>query len=151
MELPLQTQRLIVRTLVADDATTIAAYRDDPAVSKYQDWPLPYSDDDARRSIERQAGLSGPTAGTGLNLGVDLDGTLIGDVYVGLDDAGKVASVGYTFVAEHHGHGYATEALAAVVDALVADGVHRFVASLDPLNVPSMRVLEAVGFTFESL
>jgi RimJ/RimL family protein N-acetyltransferase len=30
-------------------------------------------------------------------------------------------------------------------------GVHRFAATLDPENVPSMRVLEAVGFTFESL
>jgi len=65
--------------------------------------------------------------------------------------APKVATIGYTFAPAHHGKGFATEAVSAVVGALCAGGVHRFTATLDPDNVPSMRVLEAVGFTFESL
>ena len=50
------------------------------------------------------------------------------------------------------GRGFAREAAAALVDELIAHhGVHRLVAELDPQNVASMRVLEAIGMTFESL
>jgi GNAT superfamily N-acetyltransferase len=76
---------------------------------------------------------------------------VLGDVAVELRGGGQHATLGYTFAGTSHGKGYAREAVAALVDALCAAGVHRFVATLDPLNVPSMRLLEAVGFTYESL
>jgi RimJ/RimL family protein N-acetyltransferase len=101
--------------------------------------------------IDEQAQLDGPTDGEWVQLAVELadSGEVVGDIAVQLSGGGAFATMGYTFAAEHHGMGYATEAAGAVIDALCGIGVHRFVATLDPENVPSMRVLEALGFTFE--
>ena len=151
--LPLQTDRLEIRMMRFPDMPRLVAYRNDPAIGRFQDWELPFTDAAAARIIDGQAAFAGPTDGEWVQLAVDLrtTGELVGDVAVQLRGGGPVATVGYTFAPEHHGRGYATEALGAVVDALCAAGVHRFVATLDPLNIPSMRVLEAVGFTFECL
>lgn len=149
--LPLRTERLTVRMMREVDLPAFIAYRNDPDIARYQDWALPFTEHDGRRIIDDQATLAGPTPGTWVQLAVDRGGVMVGDVAVGLDDAGTQATVGYTLAAAHQGKGYAGEALAAVVDALCAAGVHRFEASLYPENIPSMRVVEAVGFTFESL
>jgi RimJ/RimL family protein N-acetyltransferase len=48
------------------------------------------------------------------------------------------------------GKGYAREAAAALIDAVFAQtDVHRIVASIDPANLASMRVLEHLGFRYE--
>lgn len=149
--LPLGTDRLTIRMMRAHDLPTVVAYRNDPDIARYQDWELPHSEESARQGMERQAALDGPTDGRWVSLAVEHHGEVIGDVAVELRGDGTLSTLGYTFAAQHHGKGLATEAVAAVVDALCAQGVHRFVATLDPENTPSMRVLEAVGFTFESL
>ena len=49
------------------------------------------------------------------------------------------------------GKGYATEALRAMVDYLFANlGKHRIVASVDPRNTPSIRLIERLGFRKEA-
>lgn len=153
LPLPLSTDRLDIRMMRSSDLPRFVAYRNDPAIGRFQDWELPFTEAAAARIVDGQAGFDGPTDGEWVQLAVDLraTGEVVGDVAVHLRGGGTTATIGYTFAAEHHGKGYATEAVAAVVDALCAAGVHRFVASLDPLNIPSMRVLEAVGFTFECL
>lgn len=151
--LPLRTERLTIRMMRQPDLGPVHAYRADPTIAHFQDWEMPYTKAAAQRSIDRQAELDGPTDGHWVGLAVELTATgeVVGDVAVELRGGGMFATLGYTFAGAHHGKGYATEAAGAVVDALCAAGVHRFVATLDPENVPSMRVLEALGFTFESL
>lgn len=151
--LPLHTERLTIRMMRDHDFARVVAYRSDPIIAHFQDWDMPYSEAGGRQSLESQAALEGPTDGRWVSLAVELTATgeLLGDVAVELRGGGVFATLGYTFAGEYHGMGYATEAVSAIVDALVAAGVHRFVATLDPVNVPSMRVLEAVGFTYESL
>ncbi|HNJ98978.1 MAG TPA: GNAT family N-acetyltransferase [Ilumatobacteraceae bacterium] len=149
--LPLQTERLTVRMMREGDTAALLAYRNHPEIARYQDWDLPYPEETARRFIDDQAAVDGPAAGRWVQLAIDHDGEVVGDVAIGLDEAGLQATVGYTLAIAHHGKGFAREALAAVVDALCASGVHRFEASLYPENIASMRVIEAVGFTFESL
>jgi RimJ/RimL family protein N-acetyltransferase len=151
--LPLHTPRLTVRMMRGSDIALLVDYRNDPAIGTFQDWELPFTDAAARRMIDEQAPLDGPTDGAWVQLAVELaaSGEVVGDVAVQLSGGGVFATLGYTFAAEHHGRGYATEAAGAVIDELCARGVHRFVATLDPENVPSMRVLEALGFTVECL
>ena len=151
--LPIHTERLTIRMTRQDDVAAVHAYRSDPVIAQFQDWEMPYTEAAAQRSIDNQSEVDGPTDGRWVNLAVELrsTGELLGDVAVELRGGGKFATLGYTFAGAHHGKGYATEAVSALVDALCAAGVHRFVATLDPVNVASMRVLEAVGFTFESL
>lgn len=148
---PLHTERLVIRLMRSDDAAAFAAYRNDPEVARFQAWDLPYSVDDARALIADQDGRDDLLPGSWTQLAVEHDGRVIGDVCAGLDDDGGVAEIGFTLAPEHQGHGYATEAARALVTDLVERlGVVRVRADLDPANVASMRVLEAIGLDFEA-
>lgn len=148
--LPLHTDRLTLRAFERADITRLTAYRNDPDVASYQDWPLPYTRDLAHDLLDELDGLTGPVAGRWFQLAVD-DGTgLVGDLAVWLDESAELAMIGYTLGAEHQGRGYATEAVDALVDALFERiGVHRIAATLDPENLASARVLERTGFRHE--
>jgi RimJ/RimL family protein N-acetyltransferase len=54
--------------------------------------------------------------------------------------------IAYELLSRFHGRGYATEAASAVVEAARATGRRRLVATVDPTNAASFRVLEKVGF-----
>ena len=149
------TPRLTVRCMRADDAAVVAAYRDDPAINHFQDWDLPYSEETFLERLALNPGFDTIPEGRWVNLALELhepDGpTLVGDLACHLQEGGRVVELGYTLLAEYQGRGFASEAAGALVDHLMTTtDVHRFEASLDPENVPSMRVLEAIGMTFES-
>lgn len=147
---PLQTDRLIVRMLREDDVDPLTAYRNDPDVSALQDWELPYPRERAVELVAAHAGRTDVVRGGGTQLAIDLDGRLVGDVYVGLDKHAGIAEIGFSLAAAHQGKGYAVEAVSAVVDDLVDRvGVHRIVADLSPENLASARLLERLGLTFE--
>ena len=130
--LPLTTPRLTLRPLRESDAPILIAYRNDPAVARYQDWPLPYTATMARRVIEASASARSPRPAEWVQIGIDHDGELIGDAAVGLDGTGKLATIGYTLRADRQGRGFATEAVGALIDGLFAAGIHRVAATLDP-------------------
>jgi RimJ/RimL family protein N-acetyltransferase len=76
----------------------------------------------------------------------------IGDVGVNLADNRMQAEIGYTFAPRWQGHGYATEAVRAMVAHLFrARGLHRVSAECDARNLASARVLERAGFRREGL
>jgi ribosomal-protein-alanine N-acetyltransferase len=57
------------------------------------------------------------------------------------------AELGWTVFPEHRRNGYATEtALRLMAWARAEHGVHRFISSTTPDNVPSLRVHEKLGF-----
>lgn len=148
--LPITTARVVLRPMVAVDAAAFAAYRSDPDVARFQSWTAPYPLESAERLIADQATLDGPVAGGWIQIAVTVDGELAGDVAVGLDADGLIATVGYTLAPAHQGRGLASEAAGAVVDRLFDHvGVHRVEASLDPDNVPSARLVEGLGFEHE--
>ena len=143
----LETDRLTIRMLVRDDVTAFVHYRKLPDVARYQDWPKPYTRDLAHQLVEEMDALAGPTPGRWVQLAIDLDGRMVGDVAVWLDEAGTLAMVGYTLDPDHQHLGYATEALGGVIDWLFErKHVHRIAATIDPRNTASARVLERCGF-----
>jgi len=75
------------------------------------------------------------------------NGTHVGDLcFKGLDSNG-VAEIGYGILDEYQGHGYATEAVRAVVDwAFQHPDVTSLEAEAAPDNLASKRVLEKCGF-----
>jgi len=54
--------------------------------------------------------------------------------------------VAYELLRRYHGHGYATEAVEALVRAAAATGRHRLWSTVGAWNTPSLRVLEKNGF-----
>jgi RimJ/RimL family protein N-acetyltransferase len=147
--LPLTTPRSTIRALTRADAPVLAAYRNDPEVARYQDWPLPFTLAAAEELVAEQADISGPRAAAWVQMGIEHAGELIGDIAVGLDGTGTLAMMGYTLRADRQGQGLATDAVGGVIDALFAAGLHRVSATLDPANIPSAMLLERLGFRYE--
>lgn len=54
--------------------------------------------------------------------------------------------IAYELFRRVHGHGYATEAARAVLDAAIATGRKRLSSTVGPWNTQSLRVLEKLGF-----
>ncbi|HEY2887912.1 MAG TPA: GNAT family N-acetyltransferase [Candidatus Limnocylindrales bacterium] len=54
--------------------------------------------------------------------------------------------IAYELLRRFHGHGYATEAARALVDAAAATGRQRLWSTVRPWNLASLRVLEKTGF-----
>lgn len=136
--------------MTASDMSSVAAYRNDPRVAQYQDWDLPYSVETALARLAEGHNVSGPTTGEGVNFAIDQRGECIGDVYVGLDATNCVATIGYSLAQRYHGQGLALAAVGALIERLFAlTGVHRIVATLDPSNFASARLLETLGFGYE--
>lgn len=150
MFLPLHTERLVLRTLTPADAPVFAAYRDDPEVARFQDWDLPVTAAAALEFVTSQESVTGPVPNDWVQIAIEYEGELAGDVAVGLDAGGRRAMIGYTLRRDRQRLGIAREAVSALVDALFDKvGVHRVAATLDPRNVASAWLLEQLGFRYE--
>ena len=141
------TRRLVLRILCMRDKEAFFAYRTLPVVAKYQSWhplTLMQTEDFIRGNLS----VCPDTPNTWLQLAICLpDDRLIGDIGVHFLPDGQ-AEIGYTLSPAHQGHGYAREAVRAVLDVLFLQmNKHRVSASADPRNVPSIRLLLALGFT----
>jgi RimJ/RimL family protein N-acetyltransferase len=149
----LTTERLVLRRFRPADAEVLAGYRSDPAVARYQSWEAPYPLRKAEYAIETMAAAD-PAQPGWFQYAVELtaERTLIGDVGVNLHDNLMQAELGYTLAPKWQGHGYATEAVQAVLDHLFrVQGLHRVSAECDARNLPSARLLDRTGFRREGL
>lgn len=135
--------------LARPDITDFTQYRNLPAVARYQDWPLPYTRDQAHALVDEMEALGRPRPGDWAQLAIEHAGQLVGDFAVWIDPGDELAMVGYTIAPAHQGHGYAVEAAEAVIDWLFDRGsIHRVAATIDPRNLASARVLERCGFEY---
>src|SRR5829696_5582396 len=129
-----------------EDAPAFAAYRCLEEVARYQDWRMPYGLADAERDLAAQAELDDITPGTWVQIAIDVEGAVVGDLAVGLPGEARIAYLGYTLAPQHQSRGYASEGAASIVDAIFEHtDIHRIVATLDPQNFASMRVIEPLG------
>ncbi len=77
---------------------------------------------------------------------------LIGSIGLYKFQPAEKCILGYSLDQNHHGKGYATEAVRLIVDyAFKVIGFHRIEAGVMPRNIGSARVLEKAGFTREGL
>jgi len=150
LRLPILTERLTLRALTPGDAESHARLTSDPAVVRY----LYEAVLDAQASLEhllRRIPARLPTEREWLNLAAEIDGRYLGEVgvYLGSIENGH-CEIGYVFLPEAGGHGYATEATAAMVDLAFDElGAHRVAGRLDARNLASARLLERLGFRHE--
>lgn len=84
----------------------------------------------------------------------DQPNTIIGSVNFSNIKHGPFSSatIGYKMDAAYHNQGYAVEACRAAIDVLFHNyKIHRIEARVAPDNIPSIKVLERLGFTFEGI
>jgi RimJ/RimL family protein N-acetyltransferase len=152
---PIETERLLLRPLRPSDADAVFAYQSRADVVRY----IPY---DARTLEEVQQRLSAPDrvrstleeAGQAILLAVvrRADDVLVGDVMLAWTSAEhRTGEIGYVFDPVQHGHGYATEAAAALLRLGFEDlDLHRIVARVDARNDASAAVLRRLGMRQEA-
>lgn len=143
---------LVIAPLAADDIPAFVAYRREPEVARYQSWSPDFSEADARRLLESQAGRDFPAAGEWMQFAIrSSSGELLGDVAVHVfDDQPDTYELGVTVSPAAQGRGVARTALAAVIDHLVGErGAHRVILTLDERNAAMRRVCAALGLRHE--
>lgn len=145
----LTTRRLTIRPIAPRDIDIFVDYRNVDEIARYQDWTLPYTREMAVDLVGEVGRLGRPTPGEWVQLTIEHDGVMVGDIAVWMDDACELGSIGYTVAPEHQGRNYAVEAAEAVVAWLFEQSdVHRVTATIDPRNMASARVLERCGFEY---
>lgn len=147
----LETPRLTLRQVSLDDAEFIFELVSEPGWIRYIGDKRLKTLDDARRYIRDAILASYDRLGFGLYLTALRDtGAPIGLCGPLKRDTLEDVDIGYALLSAHTGHGYAIEAVSAVVaHARDALGLTRVVAITTPDNARSIRVLEKAGFAFE--
>ncbi|MDH3307259.1 MAG: GNAT family N-acetyltransferase [Acidimicrobiia bacterium] len=151
---PIRTERLLLRSVLTDDAVSVAARRSDAETARYQGWEVPYPLERARAMVDAVVSMSGPAKDEWFMIAIADPETerMIGDLAVFLKSGGHTAEMGYTLDPDARGRGYATEAVAGLIDYLFETlDVTRIEASLHPDNTASARLLERTGFVHEGM
>jgi aminoglycoside 6'-N-acetyltransferase len=152
LALPIVTERLTLRGYREDDLEPTLAYYALPEVARYIPFE-PWTREDAVEQLKkrlRRTGIDGDERGLGLV--VEHGGQVIGDVALWCaDDTRQRGEMGWAFRPDVTGHGFATEAVRALVDvAFGRYGMQRVFAQLDARNSASARLCERVGMSREA-
>jgi RimJ/RimL family protein N-acetyltransferase len=151
---PLPTERLLLRPFRDDDLDALCVIEGDPATARYL-YSAPRSRAEVRVSLARRKRMTAiEKQGDAIRLGVELrdGGALVGDVslHYRSREHGQ-AEIGFVLHPEHHGHGYATEAVTVLLDLGFGSlGLHRIIGRCDPRNVASTRLMERLGMRREA-
>jgi len=147
----LETERLILRRLTPEDAAFMRRLVNEPSWLEFIGDRGVRTEADAREYLRAGAIASYERHGFGL-WAVVLPG---GESPIGIcglvqRDFLEDVDLGFAFLPESRGRGYAREAAAAVLDLARSDfGLRRVVAITVPANRRSIALLEKLGFTFE--
>lgn len=148
------TERLYIRQVCIDDKESMFTYRSDPDTNKFLSL-IPQSADDVAAFINNTSSeINIPGTWFQLVIIEQTSDLLIGDIGLHFLDNGsqnKQVEIGYTLDKNFRGKGYATEALTTVIDYLINSlNKHRIVASIDPVNQNSIKLVERMGFRKEA-
>ncbi len=150
---PVRTARLTIRPATLDDADATWQIRRLESVGRWM--TAEATDPDAYRSAFAEPERLTRT------LVLELDGVVIGDLYLAIHDAwsqrevadrarGVQAELGWVLAPGHEGHGYATEAVAELVRICFEDlALRRVTAQCFAANEPSWRLMERLGMRRE--
>ncbi len=151
---PLETERLLLRPYVAEDFDALFGMRSRPDVARYLYWG-PQTEPEVRATLEQKiAGRAIRSEGDVLHLAVVLreTGEVVGDVILRwVSEEHAQGEVGYIVHPDHHGRGYATEAVREILRVAFEElHLHRVIGHLEARNTASARVLEKLGMRREA-
>lgn len=149
----INTERLVLRNLEANDGPRVFSYHRHPDVARFQSWGTE-SVDVIQTYIRGLASVEPGTPGKWYQVGIYLRAgdKLIGDCGFRVPpDTPEQVEIGITLAPEFQGKGFATETLRALLTYLFVDlKKHRVFGSVDPRNDSSMRLLERIGMRKEA-
>jgi RimJ/RimL family protein N-acetyltransferase len=150
--MPIETDRLTIRLAEPHDAEAIYSYRCDPIENQYQGW-FPASAEEVRDYISHMPATF-DRAGICFQFAIITidENRLIGDMGIIFTNQDNMqAEIGCMLHKDYQGKGYATEALKAMVKYLFSTlNKHRIIASVDPRNRNSIRLIERLRFRKEA-
>ena len=146
----LETERLRLSRLTADDAPFILQLLNEPSFLQFIGDKGVRTLADAQEYIRKGPGTSYERNGFGLYLTTLKDGAVpIGICGLVKRDALEDVDVGFAFLPQYWGEGYAFESARAVMDyGHRVLGLPRIVAITDPRNESSVRLLHKLGLRY---
>jgi RimJ/RimL family protein N-acetyltransferase len=146
-----ETSRLLLRPPLPEDARAMfERYASDSEVTRYLGWPRHTSVEDTKAFVGfSQSEWARSSTGPLLVFARD-SGRLLGSSGLLLETPYR-AQTGYVFARDAWGHGYATEALGAMVAMAAELTISRLYALCHTEHQASWHVLEKCGFTREGI
>ena len=151
LTIPLRTARLTLRDFAPNDSDAIHAYASDPEVTRFMSYG-PRTVAETRAYLERMLASQreNPRLIWELGVAVTADGRLVGACDLTLENA-QETDLGFVFLRDVWGMGYATEAARTLVRAGFEQlGLNRISSTCDVSNGASARVLEKAGLQREA-
>lgn len=147
----IETERTILRPIESKDNKQVFSYRSDSETNKYQSW-IPKNLGDVNEFISKNPSeFNKPETWFQLVIIEKNTNEIIGDIGIHFIDSDNFqCEIGCTLNKNVHGKGFATEALRGSIDYLFKKlSKHRIVASIDPKNINSIKLIERIGFRKE--
>lgn len=148
VQLPIETDRLLIRPLLIEDADELHELYSDRAAMSFLESEVPTTVAESRAWVQSKIDLFERDDGMSLWAAVERNtGAVIGDAGLQWEDYdGRVVDLGCRLIRRYWGMGYATEASRAILAAGFRDlGVQRICAATHVGNARAHRVLESLG------
>ncbi|KAF2664796.1 acetyltransferase [Microthyrium microscopicum] len=141
-----KSDRLHLRAPQLSDAADVFAMNSNPEMTKYQSWPPLTEEAQAIRWVEQtmKEHTETPCISLAFVVTTTAENTFIGNIGAESDHDNSATELWYSIAAEHHGKGYATEAVRAMIPLLPEGYVLEI--ECDPRNAASRKLAERLGF-----
>ncbi|WP_186293194.1 GNAT family N-acetyltransferase [Brevibacterium aurantiacum] len=160
LSLPLKTDRLRLRAYRDSDAEALLPIYSREDVARFL-LCEPWTAEVARTEVSKRIPRTGlDTEARALALVIEtadglesIEGSVvIGDIAIWFDgESSEKAEIGWVLNPAAGGHGFATEAAIAMLNAAFAhDGLHRIIAQMDARNTASARLASRIGMRQEA-
>lgn len=152
MQTPIYTERLIIRPLLITDLDAVLSITGHHET--YYFIPEKPMDELAAREMIELGQNPSRVNNLPSYIGVTLIETkeLVGLIlFDTISSRFRTGEIGWMFHRVHRGKGYASEAARALINYCFATlGMHRIIATCDPRNIPSFRIMEKLGMRREA-
>ncbi|MBU5439129.1 GNAT family N-acetyltransferase [Tissierella sp. MSJ-40] len=152
MELTLKTDRLLLHQITEEDFEFLIKLETRPENKKYEMEGIPQKDSIIKRCkgfIESTRGL--PEEGAIRYIVYNEKNEMIGDVSLTCNwEKTKEWEIGYAFLSEYWGNGYATEAVRSVINFAFKElRIHKLMAFINSENTRSVALAKRIGMVQE--
>jgi ribosomal-protein-alanine N-acetyltransferase len=143
-----ETERLYFREFTLADTQMLYEMHQDPEITRYTGDPIPWDSVELVAQILKDTIMPQYRQKIGRwAVHLKSDGTFIG--WCGLKDIGKEIDLGYRYMQQYWGKGYATEAAQAVLNYGLDQQLPNIIGRASVHNPASLKVLEKIGLIYK--